>query len=112
MQDDMVFVSYGAERNEEILALTAAVLLPTVSSVFGPGIVRDSKGRIITVESAGVLAGRYTWIANASGEGGNDMPLHVISLALLVYWPATTPADSTVMMRPLESLTIPGPNSE
>ena len=60
MQDDMVFVSNGAERNEEILALTAAVLLPTVSSVFGPGIVRDSKGRIITVESAGIVAGQYT----------------------------------------------------
>ena len=68
----MVLVSNGAERNEEILASTAAVLLPTVSSVFGPGIVRDSKGCIITVES-GDVAGRYTWSANASGEGGNDI---------------------------------------
>ena len=71
---DMVFVSNGAERNEEILASTAAVLLPTVSRLFGPGIVRDSKGRIITEESPGVVAGQYTWSANASGEGGNDMP--------------------------------------
>ena len=68
----MVIVSEGAERNEEILASTAAVLLPTVSSVFGPGIVRDSKGCIITVES-GDVSGRYIWSAIASGEGGmND----------------------------------------
>ena len=68
----MVFVSNGAERSEEILASTAAVLLQTVSSVFGLGIVRDSKGCIITVES-GDVAGNYTWSANVSGEGGNDM---------------------------------------
>ena len=67
----MVFVSNG-ERKEEILASTASVLLSTVSSVFGPGIVRDSKGRIITIES-GNVTDQYTWSANASGEGGNDM---------------------------------------
>jgi hypothetical protein len=68
----MVFVSNGAESNEEIDASTAAVLLATVSSLFGPGVVRDSKGRIITVES-GDVAGQYTWSTNASGEGGNDV---------------------------------------
>ena len=52
LDENMVFVSNGAERNEEILASTAAVLLPTVSSVFGPGIVRDSKGCIILLNQA------------------------------------------------------------
>ena len=71
MVQDMVFVSNGAGSNEEILASTAAVLLPTVAGIFGPGIVRDSKGCIITIES-GDVAGQYTWNASA-GEGGNDM---------------------------------------
>ena len=67
----MVFVSDGAGRTEEICVKTAAVLLPTVASAFGPGILRDSKGCIITVES-GDVAGQYAWTAIASGEGNDN----------------------------------------
>ena len=63
----MVFVSNGAGKNENILASTAAVLLSTVSNVFGPGILRDSNGGIVTVESDD-MEGQYTWSAYASGK--------------------------------------------
>ena len=62
----MVRVTAG-NRTETIYASTAAVLLPAVWNVFGPGIVRDSEGGIITIEAGGVN-GDYTWSAEASGK--------------------------------------------
>ena len=61
----MVFVSDGSGKNEEIYADTADVLLPIVITVFGPGIVRDVKGGILSSQS-GNVEGQYTW--SASGE--------------------------------------------
>ena len=84
----MVFVSDGAGKNEKILASTAAVLLSTVSGVFGPGILRDSSGGIVTVES-GDVEGQYTWSPYASGEGGNDVHVTACMIAAL-----TDPANS------------------
>ena len=48
--------------------------------------------------------------ANPYNHASMSVPLSPLAMALHVYWPVTLP-DSTVMMQPLESRTIPGPNT-
>ena len=71
----MVFVSDGSGKNEEIYVDTADVLLLIVIDVFGPGIVRDVKGGILTRQS-GSVEGQYTWSSCASGE--EEFTMHAI----------------------------------
>ena len=67
--------SYGI-RTEKIDASTAAVLIGVTRDLFGPGIVRDPDGVVISLETGDLVSGLYTWNPRALGEASLSSCMH------------------------------------
>ena len=55
-------------RTEKIDASTAEILIDVTQRLFGPGIVRDPDGVVISLETRNLVSGLYTWNPSALGE--------------------------------------------
>ena len=73
--------SYGI-RTEKIDASTAAVLIDVTQDLFGPGIVRDPDGVVISLETSDLVSGLYTWNPRALGEASLSSCMMALNLNL------------------------------